>query len=597
MEATMQEKIITQLQESLEAIQLTSAKSLELALQVLAWVKLSSTGELSDDLSLSTTLLDEPSRLLQVLTRLAQEGDLIGQAFANGTDFGRLDPRLLQPALTLALRLDQAGMLKNFDPVRAISSLSSKFSQEPDLPLEVTALLAGLAGGLPGEGVYVPWDSRGTLAASVTSADTDVYLESPILSAVPALISLLSDHRFQVHYADPIRNPSAVENGQLRQFDVAVAFPPMGIRYSADVTNNDWFSRFPEKTTSGAVLAILHLLRQAKRRVVIAVSNSLLFSAGAERSLREDLVRQGKVEKVISMPAGLLANTNIAFSILVLNPTGGLDKIQFINADTAHFRESVSKAKCQMINVDKLVTQIESNADTDNQVHTSVEDVLKNDAQLQVSRYVLPDTTKQLQALLNQSRTVVLKSLVSTVRPMPVTSQDDDSIGVWEIGAADLPPYGYISTPGRALKVEPFALTKHAKQFLRPLDIVLIVKGSVGKVGIVPHDVPPPGADGWVAGQSAIVLRADATDPIDPRALFLQLRSELGRELLSGIVSGATIQLIQLRELERLEILLPDAAICQQAIEILEKEARLQKEINHLRQEQSLLASDLWSLT
>lgn len=271
----MQEKIITQLQESLEAIQLTSAKSLELALQVLAWVKLSSTGELSDDLSLSTTLLDEPSRLLQVLTRLAQEGDLIGQAFANGTDFGRLDPRLLQPALTLALRLDQAGMLKNFDPVRAISSLSSKFSQEPDLPLEVTALLAGLAGGLPGEGVYVPWDSRGTLAASVTSADTDVYLESPILSAVPALISLLSDHRFQVHYADPIRNPSAVENGQLRQFDVAVAFPPMGIRYSADVTNNDWFSRFPEKTTSGAVLAILHLLRQAKRRVVIAVSNSL----------------------------------------------------------------------------------------------------------------------------------------------------------------------------------------------------------------------------------------------------------------------------------------------------------------------------------
>ena len=122
----MQEKIITQLQESLEAIQLTSAKSLELALQVLAWVKLSSTGELSDDLSLSTTLLDEPSRLLQVLTRLAQEGDLIGQAFANGTDFGRLDPRLLQPALTLALRLDQAGMLKSFDPVRAISSLSPK---------------------------------------------------------------------------------------------------------------------------------------------------------------------------------------------------------------------------------------------------------------------------------------------------------------------------------------------------------------------------------------------------------------------------------------------------------------------------------------
>lgn len=593
----MQEKIITQLQESLEAIPLTSAKSVELALQILAWAKLSSRGELSDDLSLNTTLLDEPGRLLQVLTRLAQEEGLIGQAFANGQDWGRLDPRLLQPAIDLVLRLDQAGMLESFDPVRAISSLSPKFSQEPDLPLEVTTLLAGLAGVLPGESVYVPWDVRGTLAASVTRTETDVYLESPMLSAVPALISLLSAHRFQVHFADPIRSPSAVENGQLRRFNVAVAFPPIGIRYSADVTNNDWFNRFPEKTTSGAVLAILHLLRQAQGRVVVAVSNSLLFSAGAERSLREDLVRQGQVEKVISMPAGLLLNTNIAFSILVLNPSGGLDNIQFINADTAHFRVSVSKAKCQLINVDELVTRIESKADSDDQVNVSTADVLNNGAQLQVSRYVLPDTIKQLKAMLNQSPTVVLNSLVRTVRPMPVISQDDDGIEVWEIGAADLPPYGYIRAPGRTLKVEPLALTKHAKQFLRPLDIVLIVKGSVGKVGIVPPDVPPPGLGGWIAGQSAIVLRTDAAGPIDPRALFLQLRSALGRELLKGIVSGATIQLIQLRELERLEILLPDADVCQQAIEALEKEARLQNEINHLRQEQSLLTSDLWSLT
>lgn len=591
----MQEKIITQLQESLEAIQLSSAQSLELALQFVTWAKLSSGDELSDSLRLSTSLIDEPSRPLQVLTRLSQEEGLIGQAFSNGQDWARLDHRSLQPALTLVLRLDQAGMLESFDPVRAISSLSPRFTQEPELPLEVTSLLAELAEALPGESVYVPWDFRGTLAASVASADTDVYLESPMLSAVPALISLLSGHRFQIHYADPIRSPSAVENGQLRQFNVAVAFPPMGVRYAVDATNNDWFGRFPVKTTSGTVLAILHLLSQAKRRVVVAVSNSLLFSTGAERSLREDLVRQGQVERVISMPAGLLPNTNIAFSILVLNPVGGIDTIQFVNADIPHFRESVSKAKYQLINVDKLVTQIMSNAETDNQVYVSLTDVLENDAQLQVNRYVLPESTKRLQAILNQSPTVVLKSLVSTVRPMPVISQDEDSIEVWEIGAADLPPYGYISTPGRGLKVEPLTITKHAKQFLRPFDIVLVVKGSVGKVGIVPDDVPPPGPGGWIAGQSAIVLRIDNRDLIDPRALFLQLRSELGRELLNGIVSGATIQLIQLRELERLEVLRPDAAVCQQAIEALEKEARLQKEINHLRQEQSLLSSELWS--
>jgi type I restriction enzyme M protein len=57
---------------------------------------------------------------------------------------------------------------------------------------------------------------------------------------------------------------------------------------------------------------------------------------------------------------------------------------------------------------------------------------------------------------------------------------------------------------------------ENADQFLRPYDIVLIIKGSVGKVGIVTTDVPEPQVPGgWVAGQSAIVLRAkqDVFDP------------------------------------------------------------------------------------
>ena len=59
-------------------------------------------------------------------------------------------------------------------------------------------------------------------------------------------------------------------------------------------------------------------------------------------------------------------------------------------------------------------------------------------------------------------------------------------------------------------RVAASTLEENADQFLRPDVIVLIIKGSVGKVGIVPTDVPESDPGGWVAGQSAIVLRANA---------------------------------------------------------------------------------------
>lgn len=598
MEVTMHEKIITQLQESLRAT-FAPVDALELALQMLAWAKLSSTEELPEDLRLNASMLNETSRLPGILERLAHEEGLIGQAFAKSQDWSRLDHRALQPALDLLLQLEQAGLLRSlaFDPVSVIGPIAQKLGHESCIPPEVCSLLAHLADVHSGESVYVPWDSWGTIAASVSSADADVYLETPMFSSFPALISLLNDKPFQVRYADPIRSPSAVENGQLRQFKAAIAFPPLGQRYSADATNSDWFARFPEQTTSGSVLTVRHLLSQACHRVVVAIPNSLLFGAGAERTMREDLIREGQIESVIAMPAGLLPSTNVAFSILVLTPSGGPGEIQFFNADTPRYREPVSKAKCRLINIDELVERIASRAASDDQSIVSVADVINNDAQLQVSRYVLPDATKQLKDMLVRSaKSATLKDMLrSTVRPMPVTSQEESSVEVHEVGVADLPPYGYINTPGRTLRVEQVTLTKNVHQFLQPLDIVLIIKGSVGKVGIVTRDVPPPGPGGWIAGPSAIVLRADP-QIIDPRILFLQLRSEFGQAMLSGITSGASIQLIQLRELERLPLFLPALATGHQAAEALEKEALIQREIDKLRQEQSQVAANLWTL-
>lgn len=596
----MENKLLFQLQDSFRATALTSHETSELALQVLVWAKLSAAGAIPQELSLGSTFVSEsPDRAMSALSQLANEPGIVGQAFSDGKFLHRLDPVALRRALDLALRASETGVLANLEATDAIFALSLPAGGESSLPPEVANLLIALAQIDRKETVYVPWDWGGQLASRAARLAADVYLESPRRSVIPALISLLGEHRFYVEYADPVAAPSAVEGGRLRQFDVAIAFPPLGQRYDLDMVDHDWFGRFPERTPQGTVLAIRHLLSQARRRVVVAVANNLLFSNGVELVLRKELIQRGVVEAVIAMPAGLLPDTGIPFSVLVLDPAGSRDRVKFLNADAPRFREGISRTKSRLTNLDTFVALFDGKGESEDVALASIDHVLENDAQLQVSRYVLPDTAKALHARLASSPTVVLGDVVTATKLMarlaPNRAGDSDSIEVFEVGAADLPDHGYIDAPGRVVRIESQVTEKSEQQFLRPFDIVLIVKGSVGKVGIVPPDAPPPGPGGWVAGQSAVALRLTRGSHIDARALFVQLRSSLGQKLLAGIVSGASIQLIQLRELMRLQVLMPDQEVEQRAINALDQEAKLQREIDHLREQQAQIAADIWA--
>jgi ADP-heptose:LPS heptosyltransferase len=128
--------------------------------------------------------------------------------------------------------------------------------------------------------------------------------------------------------------------------------------------------------------------------------------------------------------------------------------------------------------------------------------------------------------------------------------------------------------------------------FLRPLDIVLIVKGSVGKIGLVPFEVPAPGNGGWVAGQSAIVLRVHPE--YCAQSLFVQLRSQMGQALLDSIVSGATIKLIQLRELMKLEIVKSTPEQDGKSRKIIDAEDDLEKQIKEIKKDQEELSRNIW---
>ncbi|MGZ8982981.1 MAG: N-6 DNA methylase [Methylotenera sp.] len=593
----MNDKIIWQVFDAVRAsAPYSESDSLVFALQLLAWTKLSFSNSIESDIQVQNMRSTDTKELKSILEKLSLKDGIIGQAFAGLKITPNSEFIGLRQIIDLCIKLGEAGMLENLDPTDAVSLTTSRHSGDPSIPKEIADLMMGLISSHSNMTVYTPWDFGAQLAGRALKSEASVYLETQIHSALPALVGVLLGGNLTVVYTDPIVAPLAIDNAKLRKFDTSVALPPFGLRYDLETVDRDWFGRFPERTNSGIVLTIRHLLAQTKTRIVIAAPNTLLSSPGYEKTLREDLIQKGIVESVISLPSGLFSFSNVAMSILVLDPRGGHQKIRFVNGDNKRFREPISKARARLINVDKLLNITYGKSPDDDASLVSINSVIENDAQLLVSRYLLADSSKRIQTILSSQKTVPLGDLVSTVRPMPTVQESQQYIEALEVGAADLPKFGYIRTTGRAVKIDADIAQKNKHQFLKPLDIILIVKGSVGKIGIVPMNVPEHGSGSWVAGQSATILRVDDQSKINPRTLSLYLRSELGQELLKTIISGATIQLIQLRELLRLPIAVPSLEDQSTIASALDEEAAIQDEIDLQIKKQAKVAANFWNL-
>ena len=591
--------IIQQIQEKLWTTDLSPLASAEMSLLILGWAKLSAEEKIPSHLRITSRLIENPKLVEAAVVELGQLDTGRFRVFSEAQQLIAGKVALLLPALQMALELIDTGLAGDSIGPRygvLLADLATWMETSNWLDIQIAELMFELAAIGPSHSVYLPWDSLGQFAARTVTADASAFVETPFRSLIPEAVALSCAKPFDVKFSDPIRSPSFVEKGKPIKFKRAVCFPPFNYRYDTAVAQTDWFSRFPEVTGVGAVLIVRHLLWQTIERIVVAVPNNVLFSTGVEQDLREDLLRRGVIEAVIAMRSGLLAETNIPFSILVLDPRGGHRQIRFVRGDADRFVESESKARFSLKNHRELVEVIRSDKDTPDARTISVDEI-GSGAQLQPNRYVLPEGTRRLLEVVSAAQTVTLGELVQTIRPMNTKLGKGEPIEVCEIGAADLPPFGYIRQPGRTLQMDSYVSAMSEDQFLQENDVVLIVKGSVGKVGIVPDDAPGPGKGGWVAGQSCIILRVKDQAKVDAKTLAVQLRSEMGQSLLKNIVSGATIPLIQLRELLAMPILLPSIEEQRRASQTLEEEDRVQQQINKLRRRQSRLASGLWSIS
>ncbi len=458
---------------------------------------------------------------------------------------------------------------------------------------EISDLLVRLVDIHKDDDVCIEWDFGAQLGIRASEYTSKVVIENPLRSCIPLFIDILSESNISFEFCDPIINPSRVSDGKLHRYDVTLSHPPFGLK--GDVYNKaveeDWFNRFPVKTNQGTILAILHLLSITKRIGVIAVQDSILFSPGIGRRLRENLTKQGVINTIISMPNGLLPHTNIGFSILILTPSQENDSVRFIDLNSKNFYAGNDRVKT-LKNIDQILSLVLENNKSKYTKDVGRAEIESNGYNLHPSKYILDSSAQSAYNFLENENTDKLGNHVDIIRPRVHRKGVDKGLTVLEIGAVDIPDRGYIDQPVKSTLVDEIKLHD---SFAKHNDIVIIVKGSTGKVGIVPLEVPIPGGDGWILGQSAIILRIKS-DEVDPDSLLVYLRSNIGKSLLNSITSGSTIQFIKISDLKELPIIIPDTKTKEQMGKILEKENEISQQIKTLHAEQIALTDGIWSI-
>jgi type I restriction enzyme M protein len=199
----------------------------------------------------------------------------------------------------------------------------------------------------------------------------------------------------QLAWGDTLKDPRLVAGGQLQKFDVVVSNPPFNVKdWGQETAAADPFGRYrrgvpPRASADYAFIShMVETLKRGRGRMAVVVSHGVLFRTGAELQIRKQLLEEGLVDAVIALPAKLLPNTPLPIALLVLRKDKSNGQVLFIDAS-----RQFGHGKAQNQLRDEDLAQIEATyvarADVEGYARlVSLEDVLQNDCNLNVGRYV-----------------------------------------------------------------------------------------------------------------------------------------------------------------------------------------------------------------
>lgn len=198
----------------------------------------------------------------------------------------------------------------------------------------------------------------------------------------------------QIEQGDTLKDPQILNNsGKMETFDRIGVNPPFSLNY--DTKEMKFMERFkfftPEKKKADFMFT-QHFVSSLKDdgKMVIVLPHGVLFRGGAEKDVRENFIKEGILEAVIGLPAGLFYGTGIPACLLVINKKDKEKRkeVFFINADR-EYKEGKNMNSLRPEDLAKITRVYQKKEDAPKYSRmVTIEEIKKEEFNLNIRRYI-----------------------------------------------------------------------------------------------------------------------------------------------------------------------------------------------------------------
>lgn len=266
----------------------------------------------------------------------------------------------------------------------------------------------------PGESVYDPTCGSGGLLLNCVNHLKEQGKEYRTLKMYGQELNLMTSsiarmnmflhgiEDFHIERGNTLSEPKFLENDKLKTFDVILANPPYSIkRWDPAAWSNDPYGRNiygtpPQGCADYAFQQ--HILKSSNDksgRSIVLWPHGVLFR-DSEKVFREKMLEDDVVEAVIGLGPNLFYNSPMESCLLVCRmnkPKERKGKVLFINAVNEVKREDAFSFLTED-HIEKIHNAYKNFSDMEDFARVvDVEDILQKDANLSISRYLVPLNT------------------------------------------------------------------------------------------------------------------------------------------------------------------------------------------------------------
>ena len=377
-------------------------------------------------------------------------------------------------------------------------------------------------------------------------------------------------------------------------YEYALVFPPIGVRHKLDRESLPLLdATLAGEPIAPEAFATIWGAQIGGTRNLVVVSNGFLFrTSSREAALKHDLIDSYGLAAVVSLPRGTFPRSGIATSVLVFGgsrrekPRG---RLRFV--DGSDPRSLDSKTLTKLLN---------GRGQQEQCIDVAFSTLAQAGYNLSVDRYVLDATARKSRDILEAQETVSLSDVADIRRSqaLPREIVRDKPLVVREALLADAHS-GRLTLPEKMSEVPFSAMRKIEGGIVKPGDVLLSVKGTIGKVAIVSEEVvaqsqPAP----IIAGQSFVIIRLRQGSPIrESEVLAAYLRSPVAQSLLQGMAGGAVIANVAMGDIKAMPVPILTVAAQAEIVKKVQEVRGLQRQIEKLREKMDHIEAEIFDVS